>query len=95
MTGYGDGFYQAVAEEYEENSAPGFAKRMAAQEDVPVTTVHRWIKEARRRGFLPPVKWGWSSDARLEAVASRLGVSADALASALLAEGGRLDMRPR
>ena len=26
--------------------------------DVPVTTAHRWVKEARRRGFLPPGRKG-------------------------------------
>jgi len=25
---------------------------------VPVTTAHRWVKEARRRGFLPPGQKG-------------------------------------
>lgn len=31
---------------------------IAAEADVPVTTVHRWIKEARRRGLLAPARRG-------------------------------------
>jgi hypothetical protein len=29
------------------------AARIADANGVPVTTVHRWVKEARRRGLLP------------------------------------------
>jgi hypothetical protein len=53
---YGDGFYQQVAEAYSAlartGKAPGPA--LAEANEVPVSTVHRWVKEARRRGFLPP-----------------------------------------
>ncbi|HKS47368.1 MAG TPA: hypothetical protein VJT49_20105 [Amycolatopsis sp.] len=53
-------FYPLVAEAYAENAqqtrAP--AKEIAAEADVPVTTAHRWIREARRRGFLPPARKG-------------------------------------
>ncbi len=55
-----DEFYPLVAEAYAEYAqrtrAP--AKEIAAEADVPVTTAHRWIREARRRGFLPPARRG-------------------------------------
>ena len=51
-----DSFYQQVASAYSEvallSGHP--AKELAAANGVPVTTVHRWIKEARRRGLLAP-----------------------------------------
>ena len=31
---------------------------LAEEANVPVRTVHGWIREARRRGFLPPGKQG-------------------------------------
>jgi len=53
---YGDGFYESVGTTYTEvcrvESAP--AKVIADANGVPVTTARRWIKEARRRGFLAP-----------------------------------------
>lgn len=53
-------FYARVARAYgdyaTETTAP--AKAMAAEAGVPVTTVHRWIREARRRGLLPPARKG-------------------------------------
>ncbi|MGH3710484.1 MAG: hypothetical protein ACRDRQ_20785 [Pseudonocardiaceae bacterium] len=53
-------FYPRVAAVYREYAqltrAP--AKEMAAEAGVPVTTVHRWIREARRRGFLPSANKG-------------------------------------
>lgn len=53
-------FYRQVAEAYQEyvvhTRAP--ATRIAQEADVPVTTAHRWIREARRRGFLPPARKG-------------------------------------
>ena len=51
-----DSFYQRAADEYTRLVADGDrspAQTIAAANDVPVTTAHRWIKEARRRGFLP------------------------------------------
>ncbi|WP_128380480.1 hypothetical protein [Streptomyces cavernae] len=55
-----DAFYRRVAEVYNdavrETSAP--AKVLAEEAGVPTTTVHRWIFEARRRGFLPPARKG-------------------------------------
>jgi len=55
-----DAFYRGVAEAY--NAAVARtdkpAKLLANQADVPVPTVHRWIAEARRRGFLPPARRG-------------------------------------
>jgi hypothetical protein len=53
-------FYPRVAAAYREYAqltrAP--AKEMAAEAGIPVTTAHRWIREARRRGFLPPARKG-------------------------------------
>lgn len=55
-----DEFYPLVARAYLEYApqtrAP--AKEIAAEASVPITTVHRWIREARRRGFLPPGRKG-------------------------------------
>lgn len=55
---YPDGFYAAVAAAYEravtERKAP--AQTIADVSEVPVTTVHRWIRESRRRGFLLPAR---------------------------------------
>ncbi len=55
-----DEFYAAVARIYRElaqNSARP-AIELAEANDAPVTTAHRWIKEARRRGFLGPGRPG-------------------------------------
>ena len=53
-------FYRSVADAYNatvlHSSHP--ARLMAEQAQVPVGTVHRWIAEARRRGFLPPARKG-------------------------------------
>jgi len=53
---YGDDFYRQVAAAY--SSLASQINRPAAElaeaNNRPVTTVHTWIKEARRRGFLPP-----------------------------------------
>lgn len=55
-----DEFYRRVAETYTalamQTKAP--AKVMAEESDVPATTVHRWIREARTRGFLGPARKG-------------------------------------
>jgi hypothetical protein len=55
-----DVFYRDVAHTYlelaQESARP--ASELAEANDVPVTTAHRWIKEARRRGFLPPGRPG-------------------------------------
>jgi DNA-directed RNA polymerase specialized sigma24 family protein len=53
-------FYPRVAAAYAEYAprtrAP--AKEIATEAGVPVTTAHRWIREARRRGFLTPARKG-------------------------------------
>lgn len=52
-----DDFYAAVAEKYSGIAArgePAPAKALARANDVPVSTVNWWIKQARRRGLLPP-----------------------------------------
>lgn len=55
-----EGFYQRVAEAYNDlivtTAAP--APLLAEEAGVPVPTVHRWIAEARRRGFLPQARRG-------------------------------------
>jgi hypothetical protein len=55
-----DSFYQDVANEYllaaSVNARPAVVLATAAE--VPVSTMHGWIKEARRRGFLPPGQKG-------------------------------------
>jgi hypothetical protein len=55
-----DTFYQQVAKTYSQlargSNRP--AAELAEANDVPVTTAHRWVKEARRRGFLPPGQKG-------------------------------------
>lgn len=55
-----DSFYAAVADEYrrrlQESVRP--VADLAEANAVPVTTAYRWIKEARRRGLLPPGRPG-------------------------------------
>jgi hypothetical protein len=55
-----DAFYQEVAEAYRDavQDHRNVAVVLATEADVPVGTVHRWIVEARRRGFLPPARIG-------------------------------------
>ncbi|MGH3769599.1 MAG: hypothetical protein ACRDTX_31380 [Pseudonocardiaceae bacterium] len=50
-----ENFYRLVAHVYRDHAAStrAPAKELAAEAGVPVTTAHRWIREARRRGFLP------------------------------------------
>jgi hypothetical protein len=57
---YPDSFYLKVAAAYLELAADGGrpAAEMAEANDVPMTQVHRWVKEARRRGLLPPGRPG-------------------------------------
>jgi hypothetical protein len=55
-----DAFYRQVADAYRD-VAPNNRKVavvLAEEADVPVGTVHRWILEARRRGFLPSARQG-------------------------------------
>jgi hypothetical protein len=55
-----DAFYQEVAEAYRDvvQDHRNVAVVLAKEANVPVGTVHRWIMEARRRGFLPPARVG-------------------------------------
>jgi hypothetical protein len=57
---YEDVFYANVAERYARLAKEGEqpAKAIAEANDVPVGTVHGWIREARRRGFLPKGRQG-------------------------------------
>jgi hypothetical protein len=57
--GLGDEFYRLVAQSYEAIVAEGEpypVKALAEMQPVDVSTASRWIKEARRRGFLPAEK---------------------------------------
>jgi hypothetical protein len=53
---YPDGFYRKVAAAYTRLAHEGEppATVLAERNDVPKTTAVRWIREARRRGFLAP-----------------------------------------
>ncbi len=57
---YPDEFYERVASIYSmliarrEHPAPAIAEANG----IPVSTVHRWIKESRQRGILPPGRKG-------------------------------------
>ncbi len=55
-----DVFYERVARAYswlaEQGNRP--ASVLAEVNEVPVSTVHRWVKEARRRGLLGPGRRG-------------------------------------
>ncbi|WP_157472240.1 hypothetical protein [Frankia sp. EAN1pec] len=55
-----DAFLEEVAGAYSALAQNGQkpAPVIAAEAEVPVTTVHRWIKEARRRGLLAPARRG-------------------------------------
>ncbi|SRR6266540_663714 len=55
-----DSFYAKVAAVYRQLAASSNrpAVELAEANDVPVTTAHRWVKEARRRGHLPPGQKG-------------------------------------
>jgi hypothetical protein len=54
-------FYKQVAELYirltDASRRP--AAELAEAAGVPVSTAHRWVREARRRGFLPPGQRGF------------------------------------
>ena len=58
--GRSDAFYAQVAALYRDLSLDSSrpAALIAEANEVPVTTAHRWIKEARRRGHLPPGRAG-------------------------------------
>jgi hypothetical protein len=55
-----DAFYRQVADAYRDvlQTTNKVAVVLAKEADVPVGTVHRWILEARRRGFLPAARQG-------------------------------------
>jgi hypothetical protein len=55
-----DAFYREVAEAYRDviQDHRNVAVVLAEEANVPVGTVHRWIVEARRRGFLPAARVG-------------------------------------
>lgn len=55
-----DSFYESVAEIYRQLSATTAqpVAVLAEANQVPRTTAHRWVKEARRRRMLPPGRPG-------------------------------------
>jgi hypothetical protein len=55
-----DEFYATVASTYRHlvSATARPVAEMAAANDVPRTTAHRWVKEARRRGMLAPGRPG-------------------------------------
>jgi hypothetical protein len=55
-----EAFYQQVAAAYLAlaQTSPRPAAELAEANGVPTSTAHRWIKEARHRGFLPPGRPG-------------------------------------
>jgi hypothetical protein len=55
-----DAFYQQVADAYRDvvQKNRKVAMALAEEANVPVGTVHRWVLEARRRGFLPSARQG-------------------------------------
>jgi hypothetical protein len=55
-----DAFYRQVADAYREvlQTNRKVAVVLAEEAKVPVGTVHRWVLEARRRGFLLPARQG-------------------------------------
>ncbi len=57
---YPDDFYRRVAAAYNALVSAGRspAPALAEANSVPVTTVHGWTREARRRGALPPARKG-------------------------------------
>ncbi len=61
-TRYPDGFFESVAEAYRWLTARGQRPGpvLAERKGVPITTVHGWIKQARKRGYLPPGRKGKS-----------------------------------
>jgi hypothetical protein len=62
LRGRPDVFYRQVADVYltYAQASPRPACDLADERGVPVSTAHRWVKEARRRGFLPPGRPGKS-----------------------------------
>ena len=60
---YPETFYGQVAEVYRELLAMGYqpTATIATASNVPTTTVTRWIREARQRGYLPPGRKGRTS----------------------------------
>ncbi len=62
VPGYPDEFYEVIARAYRALAATSTRPiiDIAEANDVPATTAQRWVKEARRRGHLPPGRRGKS-----------------------------------
>ena len=60
VQGYPDEFYEIVARAYRTLAASSRRPiaELARENEVPSTTAQRWVKEARRRGLLPPGRPG-------------------------------------
>ena len=58
--GYQDNFYEVVGKAYQAlaRSSSKPVADLAEANEVPVTTAQRWVREARRRGKLPPGRPG-------------------------------------
>lgn len=58
--GLTDDFLKSVAEAYLWATSAGLhpAPSIAELAEVPVRRVHRWVSDARKRGFLPPARPG-------------------------------------
>jgi hypothetical protein len=56
----GGDFYERLAARYEKLAKTSHrpSALIGRMEGVPVTTVHRWIATARRKGLLPPARKG-------------------------------------
>ena len=55
-----DEFYRRIAEIYAKAAlaSPRPAAELAEAWEVPLSSVHRWVRVARRRGYLPPTEKG-------------------------------------
>lgn len=55
-----EAFYELVSQAYLEYAAESKApaRGIAEEAQVPTTTAHRWVREARRRGYLPEGRKG-------------------------------------
>lgn len=55
-----DEFYRRIAEIYGKAAlvSPRPAAELAEAWEVPLSSVHRWVRVARRRGYLPPTEKG-------------------------------------
>ena len=88
-----EGFSRRVAQAYREavRASPHTpAKAMADEAGVPVTTVHRWVRDARRLGLLTPTRKGSTgAETVADRIARDLGVPVDLLREAVARHSNR------